>query len=168
MYKFLPEQIENLEKQLNDENAKFNDFLKQRKEHYSERGIGEGDASGVLFDNCLLENSAMNVASLNNIREKLLNCKIIERNNSDEIKIGSTFEIFFDGDDEKITCTLIETRIPNDPMHFISTSSPLGKAVIGKKQGDNFEYVVQKSVISGRITEIIKVEENVKTKNIRK
>lgn len=168
MYKFLPEQIENLEKQLDDENAKFNDFLELKKAHYSERGTGEGEETRVLFDNCLLEDSAMNVASLNDIREKLLNCKIVERSNSDEIRVGSSFEITFDGDDEKVTCTLIETRIPNDPMHFISISSPLGKAVIGKVQGDSFEYVVENSVISGKINEIIKTDENAKTKNIRK
>lgn len=168
MYKFLPEQIENLKRQLSYENEKFNDILEIRREHYLERRTGQGEETRVLFDSSLLEHSFMNAAALSDIKEKLLNCKIIERNNSDEIGIGSTFEIIFDGDDDKSTFTLIETRLPKDPVHFISISSPLGKAIIGKTQGDSFRYSVEKSVISGKINEIIKIDENVKTKNIRK
>lgn len=168
MYKFLPEQIENLKRQLSYENEKFNDILEIRREHYLERRTGQGEETRVLFDSSLLEHSFMNAAALSDIKEKLLNCKIIERNNSDEIGIGSTFEIIFDGDDDKSTFTLIETRLPKDPVHFISISSPLGKAIIGKTQGDSFRYSVEKSVISGRINEIKKIDESVKTKNIRK
>ncbi len=168
MYKFLPEQIENLKRQLDDENAKFSDILEIRKEHYLERKTGQGEETRILFDNYLLETFLMNATALSDIKEKLLNYKIIERNNSDKIGIGSTFEIIFDGDEEKLTFTLIETRLPKDPAHFISISSPLGKAIIGKTQGDSFRYTVEESVISGRINEIKKIDESVKTKNIRK
>lgn len=168
MYNFLPEQIENLKRQLKYENEKFNDILEIRKENYLERKTGQGEEARVLFDSSLLQHSFMNVAALNDVKEKLQNCKIIERNNSDEIGIGSTFEIVFDDEDNKSTFTLIETKLSKDPVNFISISSPLGKAVIGKTQGDNFSYSVEKSIISGRINKIIKIEEDVKTKCIRK
>lgn len=170
MYKFLPEQIENLKKQLDENTSQLDGIIEMRRENYQEKKTGQGNEISVQLDNTLLESFVVNANTLNDIRRKLLNCKVIEPNNSDEIGVGSTFEITlnFGGVEDKSVFTLIETRIPKDPMHFISISSPLGKAVIGKKQGDSFKYVVENSVISGKINEIIKTNEDVKTKSICK
>ncbi len=166
MYKFLPDQIENLKGQLETESLKFNEIREIRKANFLEKRLGSGNEISILFDNYLLENFVMNTSELNDIKKKLLNCVIIEPNNSDEIGIGSTFEIslFFDGEEEKSTFTLVETRLSKDPINYISISSPLGNAIIGKKQGDDFKYFVENSIISGRIDEVIKTNEKVKTK----
>lgn len=169
MYKFLPDQIENLKRQLETETSKFDEILEIRKQNYLEKRTGQGNEISVIFDHSLLENFIMNTNELNDIKKKLLNCIIVEQNNSDTIEIGSSFEIslFFDEEEEKSNFTLVETKLPRDPINYISISSPLGKAVIGKKQGDDFKYIVENSIISGRINEIIKTNEDVK-KNIRK
>ena len=124
MYKFLPEQIKNLEEQFEIENRKFNDILEIRKEDYLERKTGQGNETIVIFDNSLLDKSFKNAIELNDIKNKLLNCEIIESSNSDEIGIGSTCEISFDENDKNLILTLIETRLPRDPSNFISISSP--------------------------------------------
>ena len=158
MYKFLPEQIENLRKQMYSETLKLKGIVQTRKESYAEQKTNEGEETRIQVDNTLLESFIMNTNSLNDIKKKLLNCEVVERSNSDEIEVGSTFEIslFFDDEEEKSIFTLVETRIPKDPINFISVTSPLGKAILGKKQGDNFKYVVENSIFSGRIDEIVK------------
>lgn len=158
MYKFLPEQIENLRKQMYSETLKLKGIVQTRKENYAEQKTNEGEETRIQVDNTLLESFIMNTNSLNDIKKKLLNCEVVERSNSDEIEVGSTFEIslFFDDEEERSIFTLVETRLPKDPINFISVTSPLGKAILGKKQGDKFKYVVENSIFSGRIDEIVK------------
>lgn len=164
MYKFLPEQIENLKKQLETEKMKYKGIVELKKESFAEKKLGE--ESRVQEDSVIIESFITNTNTLNEIRSKLLNCEIIEPNYNDEIGIGSTFEIslFFEDEEDKSVFTLVETRLPKDPANFISIDSPLGKSVFGKKQGDNFKYVVENAIISGRIDDVIKLDDKEHTR----
>ena len=166
MYKFLPEQIENLREQLQAKTLKLEGINNIRKQNYSEMKTGNGQETSFPVDNSLLGNFVVNTNALNDIKNKLLNCEVIEPNNSDEIGIGSTIKIslFFDEDEERETFTLVETRLPKDPANFISINSPLGKAIVAKKQGDSFKYVVENRIFSGRIDEIVKTKEDINIK----
>lgn len=166
MYKFLPEQIEGLKKELESKTKNLNEINVIRKESFSEKKTSELSDPSLQVDNYLLESFISNTTSLNEIKNKLINCEVIEPNNSDEIGIGSTVSIslFFEGEEEKSIFTLVETHLSTDPTSFISIFSPLGRAVVNKKSGDNFRYVVENSIFSGKINEIIKAEDKVKTK----
>lgn len=166
MNKFLPEQIENLQKKLEQKTSMVASINNIRKAAFEEKKTGSGQETSFPVDNSLLGSFIMNTNSLNDIKNKLLNCEVIEPNNSDEIGLGSKFEIslFFDEEEEREIFTLVETKISGDPSNFVSVNSPLGKAVLGKKQGDNFRYVVENRIFSGRIDEIIKTKENNLTK----
>lgn len=165
MYKFLPEQIEGLKQELDYRTKKLDEINLIRKDNFSEKKTSEGSDPSIQIDNYLLESFISNTTSLSKIKNKLINCEVIEPNNNDEIGIGSTFSIslFFE-EEEKAIFTLVETHLSTDPAHYISISSPLGRAVVNKKSGDNFRYVVENSIFSGRINEIIKTEDKVKTK----
>lgn len=162
MNKFLPEQIENLKQQLEVKTSKLDAINAIRKSNYLERKNGQANEFYSQIDHSLLGNFIMTTSALNEIKTQLLNCEIIEPNNSDEIGIGSTFEVSseFDGEELKEVFILVETRLAGDPSNFVSIVSPLGKAVVGKKQGDNFRYVVENSIFTGRINEIIKTQDN--------
>lgn len=166
MYKFLPEQIENLKQQLETKSTKLDAINAIRKSNFLERKSGQTDELLFQTDHSLLGNFIMTTSALNEIKKQLLNCEIIEPNNSDEIGIGSNFEISSDFDGKELTevFTLVETRLAGDPSNYISVSSPLGKAVIGKKEGDTFRYVVENSIFTGKINQIIKTQENKFTK----
>lgn len=54
----------------------------------------------------------------------------------DEVGINNTVELFFEDDNESDVFRLV-TSIRGDIMHnMISIESPLGKAILGKKEGD--------------------------------
>ena len=54
----------------------------------------------------------------------------------DEVGINNTVELYFEDDDESDVFRLV-TSIRGDIMHnMISIESPLGKAILGRKEGD--------------------------------
>ncbi len=60
--------------------------------------------------------------------------KVIEKSGKDSIDFGST--VVLDDGNQKMTFTLVG-GYESDPMqHKLSTYSPIGKAVVGKKRGD--------------------------------
>lgn len=74
----------------------------------------------------------------------------------DEMGINNTAEIYFEDDDETDTFRLV-TSVRGDILHnLISIESPLGRAILGKKEGDRIYvesetgegyYVVLKKII---------------------
>lgn len=93
------------------------------------------------------------------IEDLLRMAEIIPEIDSEEIQIGSTFEVDFEGE-EKETFILVETLSALDSLkHYVSIDSPLGKSVIGKKQGDKFSYSVGKITIGGFISKVFTREE---------
>ena len=65
------------------------------------------------------------------------NANIVDDSSKDdEVGINNTVELYFEEDDETDEFRLV-TSIRGDILHnMISIDSPLGKAILGKKEGD--------------------------------
>lgn len=69
----------------------------------------------------------------------LANATIIEKNNSHLVDVGSTVTIKYVDDDEEEVYHIVG-RMEADPFeNKISNESPIGKAIINKKEGDTVE-----------------------------
>ncbi|MCI6763410.1 transcription elongation factor GreA [bacterium] len=66
----------------------------------------------------------------------LANAQIIEKSSNHTVDLGSTVTISYVADDEEEVYSIVG-RMEADPFeNKISNESPIGKAIIGKKEGD--------------------------------
>ncbi len=74
--------------------------------------------------------------------ENFLNkAEIIEKNNNSIISVGNTVTLINEDNKEKIYTIL--GSVESDPFkNIISSTSPLGKALLGKKNNDQIEVIV--------------------------
>ena len=63
----------------------------------------------------------------------------------DEVGINNTVTVYFEEDDEEQVFRLVTSIRGNSMKHLISTESPIGKAILGKKVGDRVEVAVNDS-----------------------
>lgn len=104
----------------------------------------------------------------------LINSQYLQERDTDKIAIGTTFEVEF-ADGEKETYTLVEDMFGLSSLdNFISIKSTFGKALLAKKEQDEFSYIIEtptKTEIKGKITAIKKDKKDypyfIKTKNIK-
>ncbi len=161
MYKLLPVQVENLQKQYDESLLKLNALKVISNEDFEDKKAATGKELNLGLDASLLGSLSVTTRDYKDAKEKLENHEVIEPNNSDIIGLGSTFEILMNYGDckEKEICTLVEMHNVCDSSDLISIDSPRGKAVLGKKAGDNISYEVEKRIFTGTVTDIIKEHE---------
>lgn len=72
------------------------------------------------------------------IQEILKNAKIIRGGKKDKVALGATVVLDMDG--RKVEYTLVGPTEANPLDGKISNESPIGKAVFGRKAGEDFEF----------------------------
>lgn len=157
-YRLLPVQVENLQKMCDENFSKLRKLNIIKTEDLNDKKAASGREMNLGVDSSLLGILTVTIKNYKEAKEKLENYEIVEPSNSDIIELGSTFEVQmnYDGFEENEIFTLVETHIPNDDKSFISVDSPLGKAVVGAKAGEEISYTVEQRRITGTVTDIIK------------
>ena len=61
---------------------------------------------------------------------------VSDTSKEDEVGINNTVDVYFEEDDEIETFKLVTTVRGNSINGYISTESPIGKAILGKKEGE--------------------------------
>ena len=61
---------------------------------------------------------------------------VSDESKEDEVGLNNTVHLYFEEDDEVEIFKLVTTVRGNSLKGLISTESPIGKAIIGKKEGD--------------------------------
>ena len=61
---------------------------------------------------------------------------VSDTSEEDEVGINTTVDVYFEEDDEIETFKLVTTVRGNSINGYISTESPIGKAILGKKEGE--------------------------------
>ncbi len=82
-------------------------------------------------------------ARLGQLKQRMGDLSMINMANipKDRAAIGSTLEIYDSTKDEKITYKLVTSEESDVTQGLISTTSPIGRALMGKKVGDVSEVV---------------------------
>jgi len=120
--------------------------LKKIKAALSEE-IGEAARQGDLKENAeyvaAKEKQAETLAKINELEIRLRNCEITDDLNVDktEIRIGATVTIKDDKGKEK-TYTLVGSMESNLEKGLLSVKAPMAMAMLGKKEGENFDLVL--------------------------
>lgn len=139
-----PEGKEELERELKQ-------LINVRRPQLAQK-LKEAVAQGDLKENAdyhdTREQKAIVEGRIQYIENILRSAEIISTTGkSDEVRVGSKVTIRFDGEDEDETYMIVGAAEANPSEGKISHVSPIGKALIGRKKGEN----VQASTPSGEI-----------------
>ena len=119
------------------------DNLKNNERPSVIEAIKEARAQGDLSENAdydAARNKQAEVeARIKEIEFMLQNAKIIEKNAEGAVSLGSNVEILYVDDDEVEIYSIVGSTEADPLENKISNESPIGKAIIGKKEGDIVE-----------------------------
>lgn len=118
-------------------------YLKNTKRPKVIEAIKDARSQGDLSENADYDAARTEQAEVEGrIKElefMLANATIIEKKDSHIIGLGSTVTVTYVDDDEEEVYSIVG-RMEADPFeNKISNESPIGKAIIGKKEGDTVE-----------------------------
>lgn len=119
------------------------DNLKTKERPSVIEAIKEARAQGDLSENAdydAARNKQAEVeARIKEIEYMLQNAKIIEKSAEGAVGLGSKVDILYVDDDESETYYIVGSTEADPLENKISNESPIGKAIIGKKEGDTVE-----------------------------
>lgn len=155
-----------MNERLNNLLGKREQLLKQIKELESDRDNTDvsyahvdGYISREFDDNDLERNIGLLKKELKAVEEVIKLCQsgIEIPTDTESIQIGSTFNVSLTNGFND-TLTLTSKTAPGELLNksFVSINSPIGKAVLGKKQGEEFSFIAPSGPMSGVVNEIIK------------
>ena len=103
--------------------------------------VKEARAHGDLSENfeyyAAKKYKNQNESRIRYLERMIRTAKVISENSAaDEVGINNTVTLYIEEDDETETYKLVTSIRGNSLEGKISTESPLGKAILGKKQGD--------------------------------
>ena len=97
--------------------------------------VKEARAHGDLSEN-FEYHAAKKDKNRNESRIRYLERIVSDTSKEDEVGINNTVDVYFEEDDEIETFKLVTTVRGNSINGYISTESPIGKAILGKKEGE--------------------------------
>lgn len=113
-----------------------------------------GDLSENAEYDIAKEEQAKMEARIAEIETKLRNAQIYEKTKSDKVGLGHTVKLLDLLTNEEVTYDIVGSHQANPVENKISNDSPVGKALIGKKRGDEIEVKVKVGVLKFRILKI--------------
>src|SRR6056297_3432532 len=147
MYKLTREGLKKLKARKKKLENKLRSLLKKKNDVYRNSG-DEWHDNPTLYN---LENEADSLRrSISEVKKKLSQVKVISKNGKNDrkiIDIGSVVKIEF-GDGAKSIFTILDPESVDLNAGVISYKSPLGKALIGMKEGEKSSYNVEDKVIN--------------------
>jgi transcription elongation factor GreA len=125
--KKLQDEIASLEYELRNELPK--EILKAR---------AHGDLSENAEFHAAKERQGLVNARINQLKQRLADMSMIDfsRISHDKVGLGSTVVVLDVKRDEELTYSLVTTEEADAPNGKISTTSPIGRALLGKEVGD--------------------------------
>ncbi len=148
------EGLEKLEKEL--------EFLKTVKRKEVAEKIKQALAFGDLSENSEYDEAKNEQAQMESrivqLENMLKNAKVIDDDevSTDVVSLGSKVKVLDVEYDEEIEYVLVGSTEANPTEFRISDESPVGKALLGKKVGDEVEAVVPMGTIKFKIVNISK------------
>ena len=130
--KKLQDEIETLEHELNHE------LPKELK-----KAIALGDLSENAEYHMAKQRQEFVRARLGQLKKRMADLSLINMNNipRDRVALGSTVKVYDSTKDEEIEYKLVTSEESDVSKGLISTSSPIGRALMGKKVGDSATVV---------------------------
>lgn len=129
--------------------------LKSRRGEIADK-IAEARDYGDLSENAeydaAREEQGLVETRIAEIEDILMNAEMIKASKSDTVTLGSVVQLKSDGKD--VTYTLVGPVEANPLEGKISTESPIGQVLMGKKSGDQVEITTPKATINYQVAAI--------------
>ncbi len=121
-----------------------------------EKARALGDLSENAEYDAAKQDQAINEKRISELEQKLMKARLIEEENipKDKAYIGATIKLVDISSKEEISYTLVSEDEANFDQGKISTSSPVGKALLGKKKGEIVHIRVPAGTLKYKVTEI--------------
>lgn len=125
--------------------------------------VKEARAHGDLSENfeyhAAKKDKNQNESRIRYLERMLKNAVIIsDQSRADEVGLNNMVELYFEEDDETDRFKLVTSIRGNSMKGYISTESPLGKAILGHRAGDRVMVEVNSNY--GYYVEIKSIEKN--------
>jgi len=134
---------EQIKKNLSDEIAALEHELNHELPKALKLAIAMGDLSENAEYHMAKQRQEIVRARLGQLKKRMGDLSLINLNNIPRGKasIGSTVKVYDSSKDEEIEYKLVTSEETDIAKGMISTSSPIGKALMGKKEGDTVTVV---------------------------
>ncbi len=132
------------------------DYLKNEKAKEIAELIKDTASFGDLKENAAYHDAkdkqAFLQGEIKGLEERIRSAKVVERENSGKIELGSKIVLFLDDDKEEVE---IVSPDRSDPLKgMVSYESPLGKQILGKEKGSEFDLDINGNKIKCKIVEV--------------
>ncbi|MCX7661211.1 MAG: transcription elongation factor GreA [Candidatus Omnitrophica bacterium] len=137
-------------------------YLKTVKRREISKAIEEARAHGDISENAEYESAkeaqALNEKRIAELEAKLSQAQIIEDENlpKDQVVIGSTVKLKNLDTEEEIEYTLVSELEADFEQRKISVNSPVGRKLLGHKEGEIVEVQVPVGILRYKILKISK------------
>lgn len=126
--------------------------------------VKEARAHGDLSENfeyhAAKKDKNLNESRIRYLEKMLKNAVIVsDKSREDEVGLNNTVELYFEDEDEVETYKLVTSIRGNSLGGKISTESPLGRAIMGRKKGERVQVKI--SDTAGYYVEIRSIENTV-------
>ncbi|MBU0693490.1 MAG: transcription elongation factor GreA [Candidatus Omnitrophica bacterium] len=138
------------------------EYLKHIKRKEIVTALSHARSLGDLKENAeyhaAKEALAVNEGRIRELEDKLSRAEIIEETavSKDKIYIGGKVKLVDLDNDEELEYALVGEEEANPLSGLISVTSPVGKALLGHKQGDVVEINVPAGMLRYRVIEILR------------
>ena len=136
------------------------EYLRGQKRRQIAQDIAEARAQGDISENAeydaAKEAQAMNEKKISEMQDVLVRAQIMDETNiaTDQALLGATVKVRDHATGEEIDYMLVSEEESDFDMNKISTSSPVGEALLGRKVGEIVEVNVPVGVIQYEIVKI--------------
>jgi transcription elongation factor GreA len=127
-----------IKKKLQDEVAALEYELRNELPKEILKARAHGDLSENAEFHAAKERQGLVNARINQLKQRLADMSMIDfsRISKDKVGLGSTVVVLDVKRDEELTYSLVTTEEADAPNGKISTTSPIGRALLGKEVGD--------------------------------
>lgn len=134
---------EHIKKKLSDEIAVLEYELNHELPKALKLAIAMGDLSENAEYHMAKQRQEIVRARLGQLKKRMGDLSLVNMNNipRDRASLGSTVKVYDSSKDEEIEYKLVTSEEADIAKGMISTSSPIGKALMGKKEGDTVTVV---------------------------
>src|SRR5512146_1638116 len=134
---------EHIKKKLEDEIAALEHELNHELPKELKKAIALGDLSENAEYHMAKQRQEIVRARLGQLKKRMADLSLVNMSNTprDRVSRGSTVKVHDSSKGEEIEYKLVASEESDSSKGMISTSSPIGRALMGKKVGDNATVV---------------------------
>lgn len=154
--------MQDLKKKLEDEIALLENELRIELPREISKARAHGDLSENAEYHAAKERQGMVNARLGQLRARLRELSMIDvsRIPRDRVGLGSSVKVIDHAKDEEITYELVTSEEADVAKGRISTTSPIGRALLGKQVGDEVKVQIPGGVREMEIIQLLTIHDS--------